>query len=611
MKRNRIKRVIARGRYLFDAGKQSLKTDGVRKTAKRVTNKLFRRYISARAWMKRPIYTEKELWEQRDRVFDRDITFSIITPLYNTPVQFLREMIESVLAQTYGKWELCMADGSDEDHDEVRQICLAYAEKDSRIRYRKLSENKGIVGNSNECIAMASGEYISLLDHDDLLHPAALYCVMEAISGQGADFIYTDEATFRSPDTADIATIHLKPDFAQDNLLANNYICHFTSFKREILEKSGTFRNGYDGSQDHELFLRLTKHASCIAHVPKVLYMWRAHSASTAQDGNNKPYATIAGIKAVSDYLRTEGIDAQVEQAKGVPSIYRMSYALPVERPKVSIIIPNRDHAEDLKACIDSILTKTTYDNYEIIIVENGSTEEAALKYYDEITGADPRVKKIDWRGGFNWSAINNYAVGETDGEYLLFLNNDTEVITPEWIEEMLMHAQRTEIGIVGAMLYYPNDTVQHGGVVLGLGGVAGHAFAGAERGSNGYAGKLCYANDVTAVTGACMLMRREIWETEEGFDEAFAVGLNDIDFCLRVRKAGYLILWTPFAELYHYESKSRGKPDTAKKKETASQEVELFRRKWGNELEAGDPYYNPNFSLKACYRLKDRKREG
>ena len=611
MKRNRIKRVIARGRYLFDAGKQSLKTDGVRKTAKRVTNKLFRRYISARVWMKRPIYTEKELQEQRDRVFDRDITFSIITPLYNTPVQFLREMIESVLAQTYGKWELCMADGSDESHDEVRQICLAYAEKDSRIRYRKLVENKGISGNSNECIAMASGEYLSLLDHDDLLHPAALYCVMEAITEQDADFIYTDEATFRNSDTTDIASIHLKPDFAPDNLLANNYICHFTSFRRELPGPGAAFREGYDGSQDHDLILRLIDAAKCIVHVPKVLYMWRAYGASTAEDGNNKPYATIAGIKAVGDYLRSRGINALVEQAKGIPSIYRVSYALPEDRPKVSVIIPNRDHTDDLKACISSVIGKTTYDNYEIIIVENGSTEESVFEYYDEITGKDARVKKIDWPGEFNWSAINNYAVGETDGEYLLFLNNDTEVITPEWIEEMLMHAQRKEIGIVGALLYYPNDTVQHGGVVLGLGGVAGHAFAGAERGNRGYAGKLCYANDVTAVTGACMLMRREIWENEAGFDEAFAVGLNDIDFCLRVRKAGYRILWTPFAELYHYESKSRGKPDTAKKKETASREVELFRSKWGNELEAGDPYYNPNLSLKACYRLKDRKREG
>lgn len=611
MKKNRINRAIERSRYLFDAGRQSLKTEGVRKTAKRVSDKLFRRYISARAWMKRPLYTEKELQEQRTRVFDREITFSIITPVYNTPVQFLREMIESVQAQTYGKWELCMADGSDGEHDEVGRICRSYAEKDSRIRYQKLSENKGIAGNSNECVAMASGEYISLLDHDDLLHPAALYCVMEAITGQGADFIYTDEATFRNTDITDITSIHMKPDFAPDNLLANNYICHFTSFKRDILGQEAAFREGFDGSQDHDLILRLTAAAQCIVHIPKVLYMWRAYGASTAEDGNNKPYATIAGIKAVGEYLRSRGIDAQVEQAQGIPSIYRVSYSLPAERPKVSVIIPNRDHAEDLKACVESILMKTTYDNYEILIAENGSTEEAVLEYYDEITGADPRVRKIDWQRGFNWSAINNYAVEKTDGEYLLFLNNDTEVITPEWIEEMLMHAQRPEIGIVGAMLYYPNDIIQHGGVILGLGGVAGHAFAGTERGHRGYAGKLCYSNDVAAVTGACMLMRREIWEKAGGFDEDFAVGLNDIDFCLRVRKAGYLILWTPYAELYHYESKSRGKPDNAEKKERANREVELFKSKWGSELAAGDPYYNPNLSLKTNYRLKDRKREG
>lgn len=597
-----------RGRYLFDAGKKSLKTDGVWKTLKKVAGKLFRRQISARAWMEQPIYTEDQLQEQRNCVFDRDITFSIVTPLYNTPAEYLREMIESVQAQTYGKWELCLADGSDEDHSNVGQICRSYAEKDSRIRYRKLPENKGIAGNSNECIGMATGEYISLLDHDDLLHPAALYCVMEAISEQGADFIYTDEATFRNSDTSDITTIHLKPDYAPDNMLANNYICHFTTFQRKLTDQGGLFREGYDGSQDHELFLRLIDAAKCVVHVPKVLYLWRAYGESTAEDGNNKPYATIAGIKAVGAYLRAHGVDAQVEQAKGIPSTYRVSYALPMERPKISIIIPNRDHADDLRACIASIIGKTTYDNYEIVIVENGSKEEAVLKYYDEITGADSRVKKLDWQGDFNWSAINNYAAEKTDGEYLLFLNNDTEVITPEWIEELLMHAQRPEIGIAGAMLYYPNDTIQHGGVILGLGGVAGHAYAGVKRGNYGHAGRLCYAQDLSAVTGACMMMRREIWENAGGFDEAFAVSLNDIDFCMRVRKEGYRILWTPFAELYHYESKSRGKPDTIKKQEVASREIEMFRTKWGKDLEVGDPYYNPNLSLRASYQLKDRK---
>ena len=606
-----IKRALLKSRYLLYVGGKSLKTNGVRITARKVVGRLLRRDISASAWMKRPLYTEKELEEQRKRTFDRDITFSIITPLYNTPEKHLRDMIESVRSQTYEKWELCMADGSDKDHRDVEKICLFYAEKDSRIRYRKLNANRGIAGNSNECIKMATGEYISLLDHDDILHPAALYSVMEAISEEGADFIYTDEATFRSPYTSKITFIHLKPDFAPDNLLGNNYICHFTSFSHKLLDRCGAFRAGYDGSQDHELVLRLTDVAEKIVHVPKVLYLWRASESSTAQDIGNKHYVTAAGIKAVKDYLQSKGIIAHVEQSKGIPSIYRVSYALPAEKPKVSIIIPNRNHLDDLKTCIDSVIQKTTYDNYEIVIVENGSTEEAVLKYYAEITETNFRVKKIDWQGGFNWSAINNYAAGKTDGEYLLFLNNDTEVITPEWIEEMLMHAQRPEIGIVGALLYYPNDTVQHGGVVLGLGGVAGHAFVGAERENYGYAGKLSYAQDMSAVTGACMMMRREIWENAKGFDETIAVSFNDIDFCLRVRKAGYLILWTPFTELYHYESKSRGKPDTVEKQEATKREIEIFRNKWEKELEAGDPYYNPNFSLKASYQLEDRRNKG
>lgn len=611
MRENLIKRTFLKSRYLLYVGMKSLKTNGVRITARKVAGKLLHRDISASAWMKETIYTEKQLEEQRKRTFDRDITFSIITPLYNTPEKFLREMIESVLSQTYGKWELCLADGSDEDHAYVGQICLSYAVKDNRIRYRKLDENKGIAGNSNACIEMATGEYISLLDHDDILHPAALYNVMETISEEKADFVYTDEATFRNPYPSKITFIHLKPDFAPDNLLANNYICHFTSFSHKLLSQCGTFRAGYDGSQDHELMLRLTDAAEKIVHIPKVLYLWRASESSTAQDVDNKPYVTAAGIKAVKDYLQSKGINAQVEQAKGIPSIYRVSYALPIEKPKISIIIPSRNHLEDLKTCIDSIIQKTTYDNYEIIIVENGSTEKQVFAYYEEITQKYPYVKKLDWQEGFNWSAINNFAAGKTDGEYLLFLNNDTEVITPEWIEEMLMHAQRTEVGIVGALLYYPNDTVQHGGVVLGLGGIAGHAFSRAERGNRGYAGKLSYVQDLSAVTGACMMMRREIWETIGGFDVELAIGFNDVDFCLRVLKAGFRIIWTPYAELYHYESKSRGKADTEHKVARAAREDEIMRARWSEELERGDPYYNPNFSLRCSYQLKDRTYEG
>ena len=601
-----IKRAISKSRYLFFTGVKSLKTHGVRKTARKVIGRLRRRDISASAWMKEPIYTEKQLEEQRNRLFDREITFSIITPLYNTPERFLREMIESVLSQTYGKWELCLADGSDKDHVIVKKICLSYVDKDSRIRYRKLDENKGIAGNSNECIEMATGDYISILDHDDILHPSALYNVMEAISEEEADFVYTDEATFQSPHHSEITFIHLKPDYAPDNLLANNYICHFTSFSHKLLDQCGAFRTGYDGSQDHELMLRLTDAAKKIVHIPKVLYLWRASESSTAQGIENKPYVTASGIKAVKDYLQWKGIAAHVEQAKGISSTYRVSYGLPAERPKVSIIIPNQNHLEDLKTCIDSIIQKTTYDNYEIIIVENDSTEKQVFAYYEEIIKANPSVKIIDWQEGFNWSAINNFAVEKTDSEYLLFLNNDTEVISPEWIEEMLMHAQRTEVGVVGALLYYPNDTVQHGGVVLGLGGIAGHAFAGVKRGNLGYAGKLSYAQDMLAVTGACMMMRRDIWEITGGFDEELAIGFNDVDFCLRVVKAGFRIIWTPYAELYHYESKSRGLADTVKKRAIAVRESEIMHARWSKELENGDPYYNPNFSLNSSYQLKN-----
>ena len=609
----RLETFLERSRIRIALGLHSLREDGVASTAAKVLGVINRgRRVSFRKWMKTPLYTPAELEAQRSRVFEREIRFSVITPLFNTPEDFLREMIESVRAQTYSNWELCLADGSDPGHDAVRQLCLSYAEKDSRIRYRRLEKNLGIAGNSNACIEMATGDYIALLDHDDLLHPAALYNAMEAVCGRGADLVYTDEATFQSPDTRDILVIHFKPDFAPDNLLANNYICHFTCFRRSLLDRCGAFRSGYDGSQDHDLMLRLTAEADCIVHVPKVLYYWRAHPQSAAQAEENKPYASLAGIKAVRDHLRAAGIEASVELAKGIPTIYRVSYPLPSPPPKVSIIIPNRDHADDLRACVRSIREKSSYPNYELVIAENNSVEEETFACYRELSSGGGDVKILRWPGeGFNWSAINNYAVSQAaSGDYLLLLNNDTEVITPDWIEQMLMYAQRPDVGAVGAMLYYPDDTVQHAGVILGMGGVAAHAFREFTRENRGYMGRLCYAQDLSAVTGACMLLRREVWEQVGGLDERFAVNFNDVDLCLRIREAGYLVVWTPYAELYHYESKSRGgNRDTPEKKARTEREIGLFKDRWQRLLEQGDPYYNPNLTLRRSdFSLQNRK---
>ena len=612
--KSRFKKVTRRCCELVSSGITSLKNKGVASTAVKTLKFLMGPHrISFSEWMATPLYTDEQLQVQRTHVFDRNVRFSIITPLYNTPERYLREMIESVIAQTYSDWELCMADGSDSEHDHIQRICLEYAGKDSRIIYKKLETNLGIAGNSNACIEMAKGDYISLLDHDDILHPAALHDTAEAVCDRGADLVYTDEAIFRSPDLDDISVIHFKPDFAPDNLLANNYICHFTSFSRRLLESCGAFREGFDGAQDHDLMLRLTAVAENIVHIPKVLYYWRAYPQSTAEAEDNKPYASEAGKKAVREYLKAAGIDAAVENARGIPTIYRVSYSLPSSEPKVSIIIPNCDHADDLKGCIDSIREKTTYSNYEIIIIENNSSDPDTFRYYDSLRAAADDVKIITWPGaGFNWAALNNHAVREAaSGDYLLLLNNDTEIISPEWIEEMLMHAQRPDVGAVGAMLYYPDDTVQHAGVIMGIGSVGVHAFSRMKRGSRGYMGRMCYAQDLTAVTGACIMMRRSVWDEIGYIDEAFAVNYNDIDLCMRIRKAGYLIVWTPYAELYHWESKSRGAVDDPVKRAGLEHEKNLFRAKWPEIFETGDPYYNPNFSHRnARFELKDRKQE-
>lgn len=605
-------REVGRTRLLLAKGAYSLIADGVVATTQKVARKIrMRKPISQAEFMKKPLYTRRELAEQAKHAFDQDVTFSIITPLHNTPPAFLREMIDSVLAQTYGKWELCLADGSDAGHGDVQDICRSYAKRDTRIRYQKLDQNLGIAGNSNACIEMATGDFLALLDHDDILHPAALFCTMEAICNQDADLVYTDEVTFSSPSRADVRRIHFKPDYAPDNLLANNYFRHFTAFKRSLLDACGAFREGYDGSQDHELMLRLANAARSIVHIPKVLYYWRAYEQSTALATDVKLRAAPASTKAVSDYLAAQGIEASVEQAKGISSIYRISYPLPTPRPKVSIIIPNYDHVDDLRCCIESIRRKTTYAPYEIIIAENNSTKLETFEYYEQLVTECDDVKVVFWPGEFNWAAINNFAIASASGEYLLLLNNDIEVISENWIEEMLMFAQRPDVGVVGAMLYYPDDTIQHAGVILGMKDVAAHAFAHVKRGNPGYAGRLSYAQNLSAVTGACMLMRKDVCDQVGGIDESFPVNYNDVDLCLRMREAGYLVVWTPYAELYHYESKSRGTPKTPEEQAERLVEATRFKRRWQDLFDKGDPYFNPNLSLEFYFFApKNRKYE-
>lgn len=581
---------------LMNKGLRCLHENGWRYTWAKVRNKV-KNQQNAAALLKKPLFTESELAEQRKHQFPKSIKFSIVVPLFNTPEKFLREMIQSVIDQTYANWELCLADGSDAEHGLVEKICRQYAKKDSRIKYKKLEKNLGISGNTNACLEMASGDYIGLFDHDDLLHPAALYEVMRAICEQDADFIYTDELTF-SGNTSNIITAHFKPDYAPDNLRANNYICHFSVFSDKILENVKGFRSEYDGSQDHDFILRATECAKKIVHIPEILYYWRSHPNSVAADINSKPYASIAGRKAVHDHIARHNMESIVESTKAFPAMYRVEYSLK-EKPLISIIIPNKNHIEDLRKCVNSILNKSTYPSYEIIIVDNDSDEMVVEDYYKALK-QNEKIRIVSWNKKFNFSAICNYGVGFAKGRYVVLLNNDTEVITESWLEEMLMYAQRQDVGAVGAKLYFANNTIQHAGVVLGMGRhrTAGYIFSKVDKENLGYMGRLCYAQNLSAVTFACVMIPRHVWDEVGGLDESFAVAFNDVDMCMRIRKAGYLIVWTPYAELYHYESKSRGLEDTPEKKKRFEGEVKRFQERWKNELAAGDPYYNPNLSL-------------
>ena len=473
---------------------------------------------------------------------------------------------------------------------------------------------------------MATGEFIGLFDQDDILHPSVLYEYVKAINEQNADYLYCDETTFRSGNIDHMLTMHFKPDFAPDNLRANNYICHFSVFARTLLDGKELFRTRFDGSQDHDMILRLTDNAQKIVHVPRLMYYWRSHPGSTASNIEAKPYAIEAAKGAVAEHLRKHGYEHfKIESTRAFETIFRIRYQI-IGTPKISVIIANKDHAEDLCRCVTSILEKSTYDNYEIIIVENNSSTKEIEEYYSRILGfeyrqalekcgkeseqtrdtdpvlrsGDGRISIAVYRGAFNYSAINNLGVKYASGEYVLLLNNDTEVITVNWMEELLMYAQREDVGAVGAKLYYGDKTIQHAGVVLGLGAhrTAGHSHYRQHRQNLGYMGRLCYAQDVSAVTGACLLVRKERYLSVGGLDKSFAVSLNDVDFCLKLREKGLLNVFTPFAELFHYESASRGLDDKGERAQRYNRESERFREKWKKVLEAGDPYYNLNFSL-------------
>ncbi len=588
--------------YMIKKGVLYLKHFGFKEFMVRLSDRIEPEEVPYGPWYEKHKASPEELERQRKHPLPRRPLISIAVPLYHTPGTYLKEMIQSVKDQTYRDWELCLADGSPED-EEMNRILREFVREDPRIRVRRMRENQGIVGNTNAALAMARGAYVGFLDHDDLLAPDALYEMARRLQKENPpEFLYTDEDKITGDDSEHFQP-NLKPDFNPDLLRSNNYICHFVLVSRNLLEKAGGLREEYEGAQDYDFILRCTELAEGIDHIPRILYHWRTHAASTADNPLSKQYAYEAGKRAIEAHLSRCGLKGEVSLKKDF-GFYRVKYPV-LGAPLVSIIIPNKDEEDTLRACLDSIFQRSTYRNFEIIIVENNSKSQEIFRYYKEIDGRNG-IRVVYWDKDFNYSAINNFGIRHAKGEYLLLLNNDMTVISPDWIQELLSHCQRPGTGIVGARLYYPDDTIQHAGIVVGIGGVGGSLFVGMKRSHTGYLHKESLQQDLSAVTAACMMVRRKVWEETGGLEEKLAVAFNDIDFCLKAREKGYLVVYDPYAELYHYESKTRGAEDTKEKTRRFQSEIEYMRSRWTSLIKDGDPYYNKNFSLKKWnYSLK------
>lgn len=511
---------------------------------------------------------------------------SIIVPVFNTDKNMLISMLESVESQTYNNWELCIADGNS-SAPHVKEILLSYSRKDSRIKVSFLNQNYNIAGNSAKALELATGEFVAFLDHDDELSPFALYEVVTVLNkSNDIDIIYSDEDKI-SP-MGKRCQPFFKPDWSPDMILSVNYVCHFLVIRKTLVDKVGGIREGFDGAQDYDLVLRCIFETSKIVHIPKILYHWRMHSESTAQNIYTKNYAHEAGQKALKEYFSKKGIEADVDIGGGITN-YRIIYKLKYY-PKISIIIPFKDKYKLLKKCVESILNKSSYKNYELILVSNNSTDSNLFDYLKKLR-ENSLIKIIEYNQPFNYSKVNNYAVKYSDGEVLLFLNNDTEVISENWLESMVGYVMRKEIGAVGCKLLYPDNTIQHAGVIIGLTGFAGHVFNGLPENAYTYFGSVNFVRNYLAVTGACMMIRREVFDEIDGFDERFKLCGSDVEICLRLIEKGYRILYIPFAKLYHHEAKTRGNKIPALDFKLSSTVYEKY-------LTRGDPYYNPNLTL-------------
>lgn len=570
---------------------QYVKQEGFSGTVKRATG-FFRRRMKRKKGRFLP--PQSELEKQKTYVPNRENkTISVITALYNTDKKFLAEYIDSFLNQSYRFGQLVLADASDNRHGYVGEYVKGL--NSDKIKYVKLEKNSGISDNTNRRVNLADGDYICLADHDDILSADALYQMATAVFEKKADFVYSDEALFDT-DYKNPIVGHFKPDYSYYYLTNVNYICHLVCMKKSIFTELGGLKKEYDGAQDHDLFLKVSEIPNVkILHIPKVLYYWRVHSGSTSGGVGAKPYVTQNAIAALDAHLERTGVKGKAREGM-FPSTYKIDYEIE-NPPLVSIIIPNKDQVKVLKQCIDSIYEKTLYKNFEILVVENNSTENETFEYYNEIENTHDNLRVLYYKGGFNFSKINNFAVSQARGDMYLMLNNDIEIITPEWLGEMVSLAIQKNVGIVGAMLYYPDNRVQHAGVITGLGGYAGHSHKYHPRGKSGYMFRLSCVQNLSCVTAACLLVTKQAFEAVGGMDEEFAVAFNDVDFCLRVRNYGYQVLFTPYAQCYHHESVSRGADTSGEKKERFERERQRLKNRFGDSL-LHDPFYNPNLTL-------------
>lgn len=574
-----------------------VKRNGVSKLVHRLRYGSYIAQSDYQTWLFAQRVTKKNLETQSKTKFAYSPKISILVATFNTKEEYLKEMIDTVVNQSYSNWELCIADGSTNDFVE-KYVYEHYSNYGDKIKFQKLDQNYGISGNTNKAFEMATGDYITVYDHDDTLELDCFYEIVKALQEYRYDVLYTDEDKF-DDSTKMYNDPNLKPDFSEDLLRSHNYITHLFIVNKKIVDEVGYYNSEFDGSQDYDYIFRCVEKANAVYHIPRILYHWRMHPESTAQNPENKMYCYDAGKRAIEAHYKRIGVEATVEfLPKPMYGMYHTIYSTK-DNPLVSILIPNYNHKSILKTCIDSLYNVNTYKNFEIVIVENNSTEKEIFDYYEELKKLHDNIQVVTYKGEFNYSRINNFGMKYTKGDYVLLLNNDTEVISPNALSEMVGCILRPEVGAVGAKLLYEDDTVQHAGVVIGFSGYAGHVNHGINKDDYGYMVRARINCNYSAVTAACMMVKKSVFNQVGGFDEQFVVACNDVDLCLKICKEKYLIVYNAFALWHHYESKSRGYDDASQEKTWRfNKEVEKFQDKWKDVLINGDPFYNSNWNI-------------